>query len=713
MSASTAVLWAALTVFNALLASLILAPRPRQARHILAAILVGFNAIFGARQVYIELTGVDQSTLGNQAVDMVLAIPTFIALAVFALFFPRSRLPPRWERVVLGAAAALVMLDWLLVAFGYLRGELLFTNVHRSPLFALLVFAPFAFGLLAGVVLLLHGYLTTDAAIPRDQMRYVLGAFLLKAGSYLFILPTILGRIRQPHVEGAFGDPFPNTVYNFYTDVGALVLVAVAWVAVPIALVASRLAGRAAGRPWSHDAFLMGCVALGLLFATDFWYVGSGFMLEGEYMLARPLLFTVGILHIQLLGLDIRRHLGQLGATLAAGCLCTLLVVSATAENMGVSPGLAGGIGTVATLLLAGVLGWPIARQLLTPARNDERNREIYRDALEAAAVESSPDPSAQKAVLEVLRSRLRIGESEHELMAAQVRARGGSGGMDLAPGRLFLGRYEVRGLLGEGGFGRTYQAWDRQLARMVVVKESRGESHAEQQRVLKEARVLAATPHPHIVTVYDADAVGDSVFLVLEYVPGGSLRERLGKGPLPWREAAGVLRDMLEGLQAAHSKGIIHRDIKPENVLLTASGKAKLADFGVAKAEAMAGGTEGGSAPGVHPGSLLYMSPEQVRGVPLDARSDLYSAAAVFVEIVTGKPYLHLASRTDFDARVAVLEEPPRLPVKGLPAKLNRLLEEALGKEKEERPADAAEFRRRLDEAAAANVADVVRARR
>jgi serine/threonine-protein kinase len=187
-----------------------------------------------------------------------------------------------------------------------------------------------------------------------------------------------------------------------------------------------------------------------------------------------------------------------------------------------------------------------------------------------------------------------------------------------------------------------------------------------------------------------------------MEYVDGGSLADRLKKQRLSPAESVAVFDQVLEGLEVAHKAGIIHRDIKPANILLTIEGTAKLADFDVAQDQGM-GATESGFArPGVHPGSVHYMSPEQVRGASLDARSDLYSLAAAWYEALAGHSYLGPRTRGDFDVRLAIVERAPR-PLENVPAWLEQLIRRCLRKEPELRPASAQDVRHALRAATAA----------
>lgn len=420
-----------------------------------------------------------------------------------------------------------------------------------------------------------------------------------------------------------------------------------------------------------------------------------------EYSLVRPFLFSYAILRYQLLEVDVRERRGVVGATLLFGMGGVFISVVMALQDLGVDPAVATAVGFVATIGAVGLLTWPLVQWLIAPAPGDheQRDRELYRAALEEAVAATAGHDSTQDRILRTLRAKLQISDREHAVLEAGVRASFGKPSDGIASGQRFLGRYRVEKLLGEGGFGRTFLARDEQVGRAVVLKIARVADEHEAKRLLREARVVARLHHTNVVTVFDVEQVAGDVVLVMEYVDGGSLAERLRAGPLPWAQAHPIFDDLLAGLEAAHGQGILHRDLKPANILLTKDGRAKLCDFGVARAPAGTGTMSGGSlsADGTQPGSLHYMSPEQVRGKALDARSDLYALGVVWYEMLAGEPYLNFRGRAEFDARLAILEEAPKLPLAGVTEGVNRLLAECLAKDPAKRPGSAAEMRRRL----------------
>lgn len=196
-------------------------------------------------------------------------------------------------------------------------------------------------------------------------------------------------------------------------------------------------------------------------------------------------------------------------------------------------------------------------------------------------------------------------------------------------------GRYELREVLGEGGMGTVYRAWDPELARVVAIKIVHGwpldESHFE--RFRREAQLLARVPHPHIVNVFDIGSAGDEPFIVMELVEGQSLAEAMAEGrALPFEEKLRAAVQICGALSCAHAAGVVHRDVKPANILLTKDGVAKLADFGIARLPGMFLTNASHVL-----GSPAYLAPEVFDGHPADARSDIYGLAACIYEWLSG----------------------------------------------------------------------------
>lgn len=271
---------------------------------------------------------------------------------------------------------------------------------------------------------------------------------------------------------------------------------------------------------------------------------------------------------------------------------------------------------------------------------------------------------------------------------ATRMRARktsGATGTTVLEPGALFLGKYRVEKELGRGAFGSTWLAEHEKLKRKAVIKQLHPEWSAvpeARERFQREAHILAAMDHDHVTRVYDCEEVSGSWYLVMEYIEGGSLEEKLVKGPLSAEDAVRVTAEILEGLDYIHEQSILHRDVKPSNILLTRRGGVKIADFGVARS---GGSAPGLTVPGSTPGTPIYMAPEQLRGQQGDERSDLFAVGALFYHLVTGGHHFGNTPRDEFELRRRVLEEPPKLPIPEMRESLNAWLERSLAK----KPAD------------------------
>jgi eukaryotic-like serine/threonine-protein kinase len=246
------------------------------------------------------------------------------------------------------------------------------------------------------------------------------------------------------------------------------------------------------------------------------------------------------------------------------------------------------------------------------------------------------------------------------------------------------LGPYEIESPLGAGAMGVVYKARDTRLDRVVAIKQL---TPQHRERFEREARAIAALNHPHICQVYD---VGPD-YLVLEYVEGRPL-----SGPTPPDEARQLAIQIARALQAAHERGILHRDLKPANIMVTGGGMAKLLDFGVAKVlERSPDATD--TAPGSLLGTPAYMSPEQIEGQPLDARSDVFSFGAVVYEMLSG--HRAFAGQTASQVIAAILRDDP--PALGTSPGLEQVVRRCLAKRPAERYQTMAEVRRALEEAA------------
>jgi tRNA A-37 threonylcarbamoyl transferase component Bud32 len=258
----------------------------------------------------------------------------------------------------------------------------------------------------------------------------------------------------------------------------------------------------------------------------------------------------------------------------------------------------------------------------------------------------------------------------------------------------LIDGRYALGSLLGGGGMAQVYLAHDEVLGRDVALKILREQYTDEEfvERFRREAKNAAALNHPNIVQIYDQGQTEDGTYYIaMEYVPGETLKSRINsEGRLDPGEAAGIASRVADALSVAHERGIVHRDIKPQNVLLTPSGEAKVADFGIARAASSKTVTE----TNLVLGTAAYMSPEQVSGERAGPASDLYSLGVVLYEMLTGElPY---QAEDPIATAMKHLDEPPRHPREANPAvpeALDALTTKLLAKKPEDRYPGAAEL--------------------
>jgi serine/threonine protein kinase/Flp pilus assembly protein TadD len=256
------------------------------------------------------------------------------------------------------------------------------------------------------------------------------------------------------------------------------------------------------------------------------------------------------------------------------------------------------------------------------------------------------------------------------------------------------LGPYEIIARLGAGGMGEVYRARDTRLEREVAIKvlpEAVADDPVALARFQREVKAVAALPHPNILAIYDVGTDGGVTYAVMELLEGETLAGRIKQGPLDVRQGLAVALGVADGLAAAHAKGVVHRDVKPANIFLTADGGVKVLDFGLARIDSKATTPPPGltetitleTKPGALIGTLAYMSPEQIRGQPADARSDLFAFGCVLYEIVTGRrPFLEA---TNADTMAAILHEPPTpLSASGRdrPAELDRVILRCLEKD-------------------------------
>ncbi len=263
------------------------------------------------------------------------------------------------------------------------------------------------------------------------------------------------------------------------------------------------------------------------------------------------------------------------------------------------------------------------------------------------------------------------------------------------------ISHYKIKKILGKGGMGEVYLAEDLKLYRKVALKILPESFAADVQRLGRfeqEARAASALNHPNILTVHEFGEENGVHFLATELVEGETLREKLGGGEMSLSDALEIAAQTVFALSAAHAAGILHRDLKPENIMIRADGIVKVLDFGLAKLTGLSAGsvdTEGETlakmptqtTPGMLMGTLIYMSPEQVRGQKLDARSDIFSLGIVIYEMLAGREPFDKPTSGDVIAAILTENPPPLSQVRPeTPAELERIVGKALKKNKDER---------------------------
>lgn len=268
------------------------------------------------------------------------------------------------------------------------------------------------------------------------------------------------------------------------------------------------------------------------------------------------------------------------------------------------------------------------------------------------------------------------------------------------------LGRYRVLEKIGRGGMGEVFLAEDTSLHRRVALKFLPPEMQRDPEalmRLVREARSAAALDHPYICHINEVAESDGREFIVMEYVEGQALRAKIGQGPVALGETVKIGIEVAEALEAAHGKGIVHRDIKPENIMLTGAGHAKVMDFGLAKKlgrpeEAEIGGPTMTlvTSEGATVGTLVYMSPEQLRGQPADARSDIWALGVTLYEMASGaRPF---QGESGFEVSSAILNRAPLPLPPQVPAELGAVIDRCLEKDPAKRYQRAEDLRTALE---------------
>lgn len=337
-------------------------------------------------------------------------------------------------------------------------------------------------------------------------------------------------------------------------------------------------------------------------------------------------------------------------------------------------------------------------------AYDNTQDSFIEKPAIELAVAQLALEPGHQQ---EIRTSPPNLGDTPKPFPDVE---------QDAIPSGRTIGNYKIARKIGAGGMGQVYLAEDLKLQRQVALKLLQTpQQFTEQfvQRFHREARAASALNHPNIVTIYSFDEMEQLNFISMEYIEGETLKDRLAKGPLKIAEVLTIGQQIAAAMSAAHSVGIIHRDLKPGNILLTTAGQVKIVDFGLAKmiqesvlAEAQLShptrsarlAIDALSQAGSISGTVPYMSPEQTRGMELDARTDLFSLGCVLYEAATGnRPFQGETSRDIIDEILTRHPPAPSQIQAGIPKSFDRMIRKALAKDKDERYQTAAEMQSEL----------------
>lgn len=332
-----------------------------------------------------------------------------------------------------------------------------------------------------------------------------------------------------------------------------------------------------------------------------------------------------------------------------------------------------------------------------------QRVKEIFQSGLERAPAERSVFLASacggDEALLKEVESLIAANEKDGSFIdspAYEAAADMLSGDQELKAGQT-IAAYEIISFISRGGMGEVYLAQDQRLSRKVALKllpASFANDGDRLRRFEQEARAASALNHPNIVTIHEIGQGDSRHYIATEFIDGETLRARISRTRVEPKEALGIAVQIASALASAHAEGIIHRDIKPENIMLRRDGIVKVLDFGLAKlTEPQSIGSNESdntlvkTSPGIIMGTVIYMSPEQARGLSVDARTDIWSLGCVLHEMVTG--YAAFEGPTPSDTIVNILERhPPGLHTytQEVPAELERVTAKALAKDREER---------------------------
>ncbi|HVL86592.1 MAG TPA: serine/threonine-protein kinase [Candidatus Thermoplasmatota archaeon] len=633
-----------------------------------------FAAVLGVQVVLSNLaaSAADERTASIlYGLSIAFIVPQYVFILYFASVFPRATGPLAMRRAALAPFLAPAVAAVLLVIFAY---PLLLAGAFGGPTGYSAQWGPLApwllhvpqFGALVAALFLLERSLRGGDLVPieRDQARLVLaglGAYV----AYATARNLAEALARYSVLEQALG-PITLAAYVGLFAVGALV----------VGVVTVRLLRDPVGSPWL--AAWLGVPAIVGLGSVAPILAGLPLVdSAGLWRLAGLAIVAYAIVKYQLFDLELRlrRAVGPAAGLAAAGLV--------GAASVAAGPTVAA-TASVGAGLIAGGAAHGAARRWLRaeePTSIERRKFEVYQASAIQAVRESSLQTPETRAWLSSLQDSMGLTRRDCEVLESLARSQAdpsASGGLeDLPP------RYRVVRMLGRGAFGRVFLARDEKAGRDVVLKQLHpawSASEVMRESFLQEGQAPAAVDHPGVVQVHDVLETPHSLFLVTEYVEGDNLERLVGsRGPLPPERVAEICGGILDALAAVHAAGVLHRDLKPANVVLDARGMPRIVDFGIAF---VPGARTSLAAMGLLPGTPAYMSPEQAAGGATDVRSDLYGVAAIAYFLLAARPYLELRGLDPGEMRRRVMEEPPRLPLPGVPPEMNAWLEKGLRKD-------------------------------
>src|SRR2546429_1588371 len=381
-----------------------------------------------------------------------------------------------------------------------------------------------------------------------------------------------------------------------------------------------------------------------------------------------------------------------------------LAAVPALQRTIGFSVVLGLMLALASAYVLAHQIAGPIRRLALATRRVQDRDYSVDIDV--PAGDEIGMLSQAFQSLVGDLKEKARLveymtatsGAAPTEQLKSTRPSIGAATGSGLSPGTLFANRYEVKEVLGMGGMGVVYRAFDRELQEAVAIKALRPEalvgSGVALERFKQEIRLARKITHRNVVRTYDLGEVNGMYYLTMEYVEGTSLKQLINtRGPLPVSVTLTIGKQLCRALEVAHEQGVIHRDIKPQNMVVEPSGVLKVMDFGIARL-ANRSKDEGLTREGMSIGTPDYMSPEQLSGMELDARSDLYSAGVVLFECLTRRLPFEAATTYALIAKQLEGAPPdPRTLNPDVPEALAQVILKAMAKEPADRFQTAAQM--------------------